>query len=378
MIRIKTILSYFLLLICVHSYAQTRKVLLEYYTGVDCNLCGLGADRIYFIEKQNVGTILPVAIHIRDFSPDDSPLATPEGDAIYNGIPTLYFPHGMVDRKLYTGPTIPMQMEAWVYSMLGRLDIPPIASVNFSNAVHTGGNNYEADVEVEFTAPPIPNLPINLQVYIIENRIPATGALRQLNHSSSYLQGGRSPLTNWYHDGVLRKALGGAWGYEDVIPQPPVAGTKYTKHINFSVKQGASPEGWVKENIVLYAFVSYNGLAENDQKEVLNAEEIKLSSFYPTSVATQQQSLTKLDVYPNPSGINNPIQIEYNLKRNTQINIQFFNTMGQIVASINRGMEIPGMHIFKWHASDYGLNSGIYFIQLKTSDNMITRRINIL
>ncbi|MBK8144845.1 MAG: Omp28-related outer membrane protein [Bacteroidetes bacterium] len=222
-----------LTLLSIGSQCQVKKVILEDFTGTWCGWCPEGTVILEGLLASNPANFIPVASHNGDA------LEVPDGAAIDVALNVTGYPNGAVDRFQFPGQAkIPMGRGSWAGSVSTRLGTPAIVSVSFENAVKTGANTYSAKVNVKFTSAPTAGVPLKMNVYILEDSIPATGANAQGNYSAN-VQGGASPLTNWFHNGTLRDALGGVWGYA-TIPANPVVGTTYSENLNITI-----PANWV-------------------------------------------------------------------------------------------------------------------------------------
>ncbi len=72
--------------------------------------------------------------------------------------------------------------------------------------------------------------------------------------------------------------------------------------------------------------------------------------------------------YPNPFNSETIINFELDIGTNIEINI--FNSLGEKIKTLFRGVKEAGNHSIKWDSkNEYNKNSpsGIYFIELKTS-----------
>ncbi|WP_276132689.1 Omp28-related outer membrane protein [Polluticoccus soli] len=356
--------------------AQTvKKVVIEDYTGVKCGYCPDGAVKIEGIESANPENTIPIAIHTGSYTNASSPLRTAAGDAINTMVKPYGYPAGAVDRKMYppaqdadwTG--ISMNRGAWPNAFNVRKALTAPVSISFTNMVRLNDTAYEADVNVKFTTAPTAGIPVKLQVYVIEDSIEAKNYgggtqndLRQTNYLSSI---GSDPLTGWFHNRVLRKALGGNWGYSDAWPTSgPVVNTVYTKHIAFTTKKGAAPTGWNNKNMHVVAFVAMDGDAAQDQKEILNGEEISHFQFkHPTAVA-EVKNVQMLNAYPNPATANDVIKLEYNTATSATVTLKVYNTVGQLVAAPYTSEEVAGLHTIQFQPSAHGVAAGTYFLHL--------------
>jgi len=78
--------------------------------------------------------------------------------------------------------------------------------------------------------------------------------------------------------------------------------------------------------------------------------------------------------YPNP--FNSVTKIKYNLPVESNIEIKFFNVLGEEILFENLGKHSPGEYEYIFNSS--GLPSGIYFYQLETDEYTSTRKMILL
>jgi thiol-disulfide isomerase/thioredoxin len=355
-----------LLLWTLGANAQTKKVFMEDYTGAWCGWCPEGTVILENLKTQYPANIIPVANHNGDG------LQTTEGAAIDAGLNVTAYPNGSIDRKLFSGESkISVSRSKWATYANQRMALTAIASVSFSNFYYkTSTSTYEADIKVKFTSAPAAGVPLAVQVYVLEDSIPATGSIVQHNYSSS-VQSGADPLANWYHNNTLRDALGGDWGFTTAIPSTPVVGTTYTQHVSFSIGT------WVKKQIHLVAFVAYNGTVANDQKEIINSEEMRLSSFFPLGVNEPKEEVSIAGAYPNPASVNDVVKVEYNINEAATVTLKVFNAIGQLVDMPYHSNEAEGTHTIHWRPSDKNIAPGMYILQLSTDKGSKTMKINV-
>ena len=87
--------------------------------------------------------------------------------------------------------------------------------------------------------------------------------------------------------------------------------------------------------------------------------------------------INSLIVFPNP--FNESTNITFSLSEETTVNIDIYNFQGEIVKSFQRNKKFKyGNHSFSWDGKDnFGnsLSNGMYYIQLKTSNKTIGRKI---
>jgi ligand-binding sensor domain-containing protein len=87
----------------------------------------------------------------------------------------------------------------------------------------------------------------------------------------------------------------------------------------------------------------------------------------------------KLDAYPNP--FNMEVNLKITLNENSNIRIQIFNMLGELIKSFSNTYYSVGEHNISWNAlneNNQVVNSGIYIIQAMTNNNVINKKIILL
>jgi hypothetical protein len=346
-----------LLALSLSANAQTtRKVILEDFTGTWCGWCPEGTVILEGLQVQYPTTFIAVGSHNGDA------LQVPEGAAIDAGIGVTAYPNGAIDRFKFTGNTkISMSRGSWASKTATRLAVPAIASVSLSELAFDG-TNYTGKINAKFSSAPDGTTPINVQLYILEDSIPATGGNAQSNYSAN-IQGGATTLTNWFHNDVLRKGLGGNWGWTGVIPNAPTLNTTYSKAFTFT-----KPAAWVGKQMQVVAFIAYDGDTALNKKEILNAETAPLSAFFPTSIKDQEQTLTA-SVYPNPATMGSTVGFTFNLTADADVRLEVLDITGKQVTAPYYSSEIAGVHTIKWSAAQSAsVVPGVYFAHITASN----------
>lgn len=351
-------------LAAVGANAQTKKVILHDYTGVNCQFCTDGTTVIEGMLASDPTNFIPIQIHTGSYTPSTSPLKTAEGDAFDAAAQPSGYPAGSVDYVKYSSnTTVAMGRGSWSAAYSTQKAKPAIASVGIANRVDKGSDTYEADIIVQFTAAPTAGVPITVNFMVIEDSIKADGVLKQINFAGGP-KGGKSPLTyaadGYVHNNVLRKTLGTTWGFSGVIPATPVIGTKYTKKVTFTVDPT-----WVKKNLRVVAYVSYNGTTVTTQREIINAEMMKLSGFFKTGVnEVNNNNLSILNVYPTPAKVGDVVYVEYNTPTTEKVSMNVYNLSGQKVATPYSSVDVQGAHTMQFKTALYNLASGTYILEV--------------
>jgi thiol-disulfide isomerase/thioredoxin len=350
----------------VASHAQTvvKKVVIEDYTGAWCGWCPEGTLILEQLEASFPDQMFAVANHYGD------DLEIAEGTAIVDGLDVTGFPSGSVDRAIYSGTKVPLNRGYWSSRFQERRNAPAIASVSFSNLIlDKNSNTFRGKVNVEFVSAPAAGVPVNVQVYVLEDSIKAEGSLKQYNFSSQ-VEGGVSPLPNWYHNHTLRKALGDAWGWTGVVPASPQVGTVYSKDFEYTL-----PSNFKLENIHFVAFASYNG-STVAQKEILNADMVKAKNFSTTGL-NQVSTKKELGIYPNEIANNQQVNVSYSLNKSGEVTINVYDYTGKLVATPYRSYETAGHHTTNFFAAKHNLAAGMYFVQVTSGSEVFTGKLAI-
>lgn len=85
-------------------------------------------------------------------------------------------------------------------------------------------------------------------------------------------------------------------------------------------------------------------------------------------------SLILYPAYPNP--FNSTTTINYGLPHPCLVSLQIFNLSGQQVNTLFEGYKQAGFHFTNLTANN--LPSGLYFVQLKVSDQVFTREVTLI
>ncbi|MGQ0828705.1 MAG: T9SS type A sorting domain-containing protein [Bacteroidota bacterium] len=92
------------------------------------------------------------------------------------------------------------------------------------------------------------------------------------------------------------------------------------------------------------------------------------------TVGIDEQSVTGINVYPNPA--NNVVNVSYELLNNENVKIELINNIGQVVYSQTPDNSGKGMHTAKIDTD--GLATGIYMLNIKTGEQNHLQKVNVI
>jgi Zn-dependent metalloprotease len=88
----------------------------------------------------------------------------------------------------------------------------------------------------------------------------------------------------------------------------------------------------------------------------------------------EENNVSRFNVYPVPAKEN--ITISFELKQSENLTIQLFCSDGQLVKSINEGKLSSGFQKYTLDVSK--LSAGVYFLNLKSGENAVTRKVTVV
>lgn len=370
----KKLLLSALMLAAVGTNAQTvKKVILHDYTGVKCQFCTDGTVKIEGMIASNPNDFIPVQIHAGTYTPSNSPLKTTTGDALVAIVQPPGYPCGSVDMIKY-GPAgstgLAMSRTYWADAFQARKTNGATVSVGIDEKADMGNGKYSADINIKFESIPSGAGKFRVNVFILEDSIKAENGLEQINYGGGPY-GGASPLTwathKYVHNNVLRKALGGSWGFIDVVPENPTTDSVYSKTVEFTIDPS-----WEKKNLRIVAFVAKNGSGAD--KEIYNGEQITLNAFFAANVE-KVKDVEILTAYPNPAKIGDVIRVGFDIAKTEQVTMNVYNAVGQKVATPYVSKDVKGSHTIQWKTGLDNLTPGLYFIEVATESGSQTQRI---
>ena len=106
---------------------------------------------------------------------------------------------------------------------------------------------------------------------------------------------------------------------------------------------------------------------------IVDAEGALAVGNYPTN-SPHPVSYMITSIYPNP--FNAEVRLTYQLEMATHVELSVFNILGRHVATLKSGAQQKGIYTLDWNGKN--LNSGSYFLRLKTPQSVDYRHIILL
>lgn len=238
---------------------QPKGILIEDFTGVNCQNCPKAADELHRLVDAHSGRIVPVGIHAKpynftapvnksgkkskyDFRNDDA-------ERIYDMIQVDgQLPKGSVDRGKYDfSETLYYGYLDWNTAVQERLDRPNPVNITISEVFRSSEQLVFKVVTYYHEAVENPNY---ITVYVTENDI------------KDYQLDGRDYIKDYHHEHVLRQvATANADG--DLLAESMSKGDVFIQIYTIDINPGTEGEefgtAWNADNLVVAAFVHEKG-----------------------------------------------------------------------------------------------------------------------
>ena len=151
-----------------------------------------------------------------------------------------------------------------------------------------------------------------------------------------------------------------------------LSGEIYFEEYNGTQKSGSIQikEYWVKNNRIKVREKRAIHTQEKNDYYVVSFKQIKEQ----TCSDTEQY----FSIYPNP--VNNALTIIYNIENDAMINISVFDSYGRYITTIINSSQSSGVYNMQWNLRDNNgikLNKGLYIINLKIDDDVVSKKVVI-
>ncbi len=327
--------------------AQTKKVLLEEFTGTYCGQCPLGT---HYVDSMLALYPNLVSVALHSYSLYDA-MNFLQIDTI-NTTYTQGAPLAAIDRICpgSSSDQTAVFVNQWNTEIQQRLSVPALLTLSVIPSWNASTRNITAQVSINIVS----NMSAGdyrLSLYVVEDSVTGIGAgYDQENFydtdASSPFYGMGNPIVGFVHKHVARALLSSSWGLQGLIPSAPTTGQNFNHAFNYTL-----PALYDESQVHLVAFV-YKFTANHTGDEVLNVTEENLLQS-PAAVFNNEPGGNEIAV------VNNQIQIlDFGFRI---LNVEIYDTAGKKVLSQ------PPTSNFKPQAVTIDispLESGIYFYKI--------------
>lgn len=239
---------------------QTRKVLLEDYTGHTCVNCPTAAKKAVELVNLYEGKLILMAIHAGYFAepkaaPFNNDYRTEAGNAwdTFFGMSAAGNPIGMVNRQKTQG-VYTVENGDWGSSVAAIIEDKASIQLEIVTDYNATNRSLKVDLQAKITQTLDPALKII--ACVVEDSIVSA----QRNNDTSL---GGATITDYVHRHVLRESLNGSWGEDLAMAGQSTTGAEFTKSYTNSLSSIYNVS-----HVSIIAFV-YNA----DTYEILQVEE---------------------------------------------------------------------------------------------------------
>ena len=336
--------------IIIYSASVPRKIILENFTTGQCPNC---PPIHVFLENYvaNHPNAILIAQHA-GFGTD--PMTIPENTellALYNAGGSTFAPALSIDRYHYPeglvatpdpGPVFwpGESTAATTVRMNERLNLPSFVEVNI-NGTYNANGSLDLTIHGELVADVAGN-DLRLVVYLLEDGL-------------IYPQAGGT--SNYVHNNVMRDAVSGTWGDAGIITSNE-AGTIYSTDYSYTLNAN-----WNADNMYVVAFVANYEAGNVNNREILNAEEVKITELTPVSIRNNDQE-NNISLYPNPA------TDKIRILNAGMATIEIYNIIGELL--ISEKSQTPNTIL-----DVSSLSEGTYFIRVLGENSTYTEKLII-
>jgi hypothetical protein len=324
----------------VSTQPTNKNVVLEEFTGVNCQYCPDGHKRANEIIKNNPGRVSVINIHQGSYAAVIPDYRTEWGDAIAAQTGLEGYPSGTVNRHVFTGGKTILDRGAFATRSATILSQPSYVNIAVNATVSEDTRELIADVELYYTDN---GLPVNLlNIALIQDSIigPQSGS----SYYPEMVKNGQ-----YQHNHMLRDLLTKQWG--DSIKQT-AAGTFVIKRYVYSVPVAYRNIPVNLEKLEIVAFI-----AEGEQ-EIVSSQSSKIIKIpYTGGIGNIKESEIKIFVQDGSLFINSEAPVQQ---------VTIYNISGQKVFLATVSEPVVDMN---------NLNPGIYIVKIQTAEGEKTIKV---
>jgi N-acetylneuraminic acid mutarotase/thiol-disulfide isomerase/thioredoxin len=328
-----------------------KKVLVEEFSGTWCGYCPYGVDILHALENSYGDRVAIITYHNGD------PMVNTRSNQVISDLKVTSYPSASIDRIQYPGETkIPISRSLWDGKVREILDNTQSGvSIEIKNKYfQEDTRRISFDAEVTF-----------LQAMQGDYRL----LLVQTTNNRIYDQVKYNPTTilrGYVHDHVASGVFPDSRGYtlgDGSMIEPQ---TKFTEKFSFT-SVDSLPE---LSDLTLFVYTRNDGPGPVLQVHV----ETMLQNLVSTQPVELAGSFALEQNFPNP--FNPSTMIRYNVPNRSSVTLTVTDVLGRTVATLVNGVVNEGLHSVNFDAN--GLQSGNYFITLRSGDFVQTRSMTLL
>lgn len=377
----KLILSVILSLGFIILKAQTtpvKKVLLEEFTTTMCGMCPPQSYNIFSWHEAHEANSILVVLHSGFGTDSMTTAATQTYCSTFQPAAYGFAPAIMIDRAVHPGrDSLPYMSVTGFDTIALRVSQEiPVVGVNIAGTLDGGTRQLNASVTANFTDI-VTTADWRIMLMLVEDSVIGSGtgynqkcydASFANTHYPGQYNSGTGYIEQYPHRHVLRETLMGTWGASGIIPNTPSTGQDYSNSINYTI-----PSKYDLNKLSLVAYVEKYSSSKND-RAVLNANEVKLTPTFSTSIEGENKQISTLKLYPCPSS--DEVNLEYSTLGNGNVSIDIMNPMGQKIAHLFSGTEAAGSHSKRIDISNIPV--GMYVISVSSNGENKAQKLIIL
>ncbi len=337
------------------TQAENKNVLLEEYTGRNCSYCPDGHKIANNIKEANPQDIILIRVHTGGYAPTSYPnFNTSFGTPLADQSGISGYPTGTINRHVFSGSSTSMSRSAWSSVSNQVLLETAVVNIGMDAVVDTANRKLYVEVEMYYTG----NQSVSfnrLNVAILQDNIYGSQA------GASYFNPDDGSDASYNHKHILRHLPLGTWG-EQIDSISP--GTFVRRTVSYVLPESISGVELKLEDLNIAAFVT------EDKREVQNATHVK--PRLGSAVSINEFSVKPISLYPNPAS--DKLNVEFEIRRVSDVNIKLHNLLGQTVFSTNKTFS-SGQRKFQINVSD--LETGIYMLELSNGAGTSTQKVII-
>ena len=229
----------------VSTEPSNKNVILEEYTGVNCQYCPDGHRMANELMKANPGRFFSINIHQGSFASTTPDYRTDFGDALANQAGISGYPTGTVNRHIFSGSKTALDRSHWEPSATQIMSQGSYVNVAVKSVIDAISRVLTVNVEIYYTA----NAPVSanyLNVALLQDNI--IGPQSGMHYNPEQIVGNK-----YNHQHMLRHLITGQWGDEITTTS---AGNFVSKTYTYTIPSHLRDIVYELHNLEVVAFIT--------------------------------------------------------------------------------------------------------------------------